>query len=378
MNKRIKIIHIVEKLGGGYGRLITNLVKEQIKDQKLRVSIGLKTAEPHYYREILNGGIIIKKFNGFKELVSLMRENDIIHLHALSPKICFATIIAKKPCVYTIHGRRGATKSIKEAVKSGKVSLKGVNRLLKRFFVYSLYPRLFVNKCTIVSNYMKREAMRLNRIPEKKIVVIPNGITIENLNSSYQPEAIKKEFGISNEEYIVGTVTRSAFTKRNDRLILFFKEFKELFPHIPVKLLVIGEIEENIKKYAEDLRIDKDIIFAGFQENVYNFYPVMDIFILPSQNEAFSLVTIEAMAFKIPVFVFSDSGGAVEVVNESGGGVIVKNEKEMAEKIAELIGNKEKRKMIGHQGYNYVKEHWDIQKISPQYKLVYETIMGAE
>ena len=104
----------------------------------------------------------------------------------------------------------------------------------------------------------------------------------------------------------------------------------------------------------------------------------MDVFILFSQKEAFSLATVEAMATKVPVFVFSDSGGAAEVVRESGGGVIVKDEEEMIMKIAELLEDKERRKIIGKQGHTYVKEHWDIKKVVSQYKSLYKLVLEGK
>jgi glycosyltransferase involved in cell wall biosynthesis len=96
----------------------------------------------------------------------------------------------------------------------------------------------------------------------------------------------------------------------------------------------------------------------------------MDVFILPSEGEPFGITLLEASYCKLPIIVFEDGGGAVEVARKIGG-IIVKNEEELGEKLKELYLNLQKRKYIGEKGYKCVTTYFPMEKIAQKYKELY-------
>jgi glycosyltransferase involved in cell wall biosynthesis len=92
-------------------------------------------------------------------------------------------------------------------------------------------------------------------------------------------------------------------------------------------------------------------------------FNALDIFVLPSNNESFGIVFLEAWSCKKPV-IGSAIGAVRDVIRENVDGLLMEpnNKDSLADKISSLIVSKELRTSMGEKGYNKVKENytWDI------------------
>jgi glycosyltransferase involved in cell wall biosynthesis len=78
-------------------------------------------------------------------------------------------------------------------------------------------------------------------------------------------------------------------------------------------------------------------MFAGHRNDIQRYYPAFDAFILPSANEAFGLVVMEAYAAGRTTLVFKDGGGAAELVSQCESDMIAGNPTHLALLIDQLI-----------------------------------------
>ena len=94
-----------------------------------------------------------------------------------------------------------------------------------------------------------------------------------------------------------------------------------------------------------------------------NEYKRADIFVFPTYNDAFPLVILEAMQFGLPV-VSTHEGSIPEIIidNETGFIVEKKRPKILAEKIAILLKDKNRREVMGNNGYNRFMEEFTLEK----------------
>ncbi|SEL25274.1 glycosyltransferase [Parapedobacter koreensis] len=74
-----------------------------------------------------------------------------------------------------------------------------------------------------------------------------------------------------------------------------------------------GEYYENLTKYIEQNNLEKVVRFIGFKNNLKDLYANADLTLVCSKNEGMGRVTIESMAFKVPVLAY-DSGGTSELI----------------------------------------------------------------
>lgn len=111
-------------------------------------------------------------------------------------------------------------------------------------------------------------------------------------------------------------------------------------------------LKEELINYIRDKKLNETIQLLGQVDDMDNFYSGLDIFVLPSiQPEPFGLVVIEAMRAGLPV-IATNHGGPVEIISEGVDGYLVDytSAEQMANRIMELLDDKEKREYMGKKG----------------------------
>lgn len=211
---------------------------------------------------------------------------------------------------------------------------------------------------------------------KQEIYITPFGVDIEkfkNLNLE------KKE-----NKIIIGIVKTLESKYGIEYLIRAIKELekiieKEIFEKIEVKIYGKGSLKEKLKKLSRELNVEGKIKFEGFILNaeVPKVMNEMDIFVVPSLDESFGVVAVEAMACEVPVIVSEAEGLKEVVVNNVTGFITFKRDyKAIAEKIKILIKDNELRKNMGNAGRKRVIELYDWNNNVKNMIKVYEKIIG--
>jgi glycosyltransferase involved in cell wall biosynthesis len=102
-----------------------------------------------------------------------------------------------------------------------------------------------------------------------------------------------------------------------------------------------GKLLSTFMDLAGELEVSGRCIFYGEikPENIQDFYSKLDFYILPSRDETFGVVVIEAMACGLPV-IATKCGGPEEIISKESGILIEKeNPEELAQAIRFVAGN---------------------------------------
>jgi len=112
--------------------------------------------------------------------------------------------------------------------------------------------------------------------------------------------------------------------------------------------------------------------------NIEQLISGADLLLLPSENESFGLVALEAMACEVPVVV-SNVGGLPEVVTEGVDGFLVepRNVQKMAERSLEILSDDAVRKQMGKRARKSARARFCSSKIIPQYEAYYRKILAS-
>jgi glycosyltransferase involved in cell wall biosynthesis len=102
--------------------------------------------------------------------------------------------------------------------------------------------------------------------------------------------------------------------------------------------------------------------------------PLADVFFLPSRQESFGLVALEAMSAGVPV-VASNIGGLPEVVEDGVTGFLHDPDDELAlsSSIEKLLGNDRLRARMGRAARRHARASFDIADAVDRYQAVYES-----
>ena len=121
------------------------------------------------------------------------------------------------------------------------------------------------------------------------------------------------------------------------------------------------ELKEMVRQFG----LEEAVVFAGYQENIPEVMRAFDIFVMPSRQEAFGLVAIEAMAMECPILI-SSGGSSEEIVGSPGSGefgltVRPDDAFDLQNQLRFLIDHPIERVQMGQRGRQHVKANYDRQ-----------------
>lgn len=192
-------------------------------------------------------------------------------------------------------------------------------------------------KIIAVSQSTKEDLLSILKIPEDKIVVIPEGVEDRYCPQSIDiQEIIKKRYKI-NEDFIF-TLSTLEPRKNQARLIKAFKLVKKDYPNLQ---LIIG----GRTGWGEILEEVEGVSMPGYipDADLPGLYSACLAFVLPSIYEGFGLPPLQAMACGAAVAV-SDISSLPEVVGEAGVLFDPESVESIAAGIIEAIKNRNKLK----------------------------------
>ena len=121
---------------------------------------------------------------------------------------------------------------------------------------------------------------------------------------------------------VLGVVGRLSAEKGHRFLIAAMPEILAQEPHTQLLVVGSGPLEAGLRAQVEALGLTEHVQFLGHMQDVQDAFSRMDVLIVPSLSEAFSLVTVEGMVMQLPV-VGSRIGGIAEIVVAGETGLLV-------------------------------------------------------
>ena len=177
-----------------------------------------------------------------------------------------------------------------------------------------------------VSSSLKKYAVSLG-INEDKILVVGNGVDLEKFKPVEKKQA-REELGIQHTTKVIITVGALVERKGFHRIIEILPTLINRHPDI-LYLVVGGASAEGdwtlrLKQQVEELELNSYVRFLGPipPDELKYILSASDLFVLPTSNEGWANVLLEAMACGLPI-VTTDVGGNAEVVSRSELGAII-------------------------------------------------------
>ncbi len=255
----------------------------------------------------------------------------------LSSDLKAAGIAAKLAGVKNIIYRRGSAIAIR-------------NTILNRYLFKNVITQVIANSEETSRTITLRNN---NLIDENRINVIYNGIELEKYNDEKFETVYKRKEG----EIIIGNAGRLSEEKGQIYLLQLARILKDKGYKFRILIAGTGKLEARLQKAARQLKVEDEIVFLGFVDNIRRFNQSIDIFILTSLYEGFGYVLVEAMAEKKPVVAF-DIRSSAEIVKNNVSGFLVEslNVDALSQKVEELIKNSDLRIKMGKEGRKRVEE----------------------
>jgi len=229
--------------------------------------------------------------------------------------------------------------------------------------IYLTYQYILKNSNAIIACTNLEKDYYVNYGVEKNnIHIIPPGIE-PNIYEKPNVEQFKQNYKISKNAPILLFMARRSFEKGFIQCIFALKTLIKKFKDI--KLLIAGSMTRDYQLFYNKLptEIKSHIIDLGIivgQKKV-DAIASCDVFIMPSLDDAFGIVYLEAWLFKKPVIGASE-GNVAGLIDNGKNGYLVpfKNIKNLASKIELLLMDKSKRENLGNNGYNKLMNNYTL------------------
>jgi glycosyltransferase involved in cell wall biosynthesis len=376
----VNITHFVETLNrGGLERVVIDLIRAQ-KEAGYRCQVICLFEVGSQAPELIELGVPVVSCDKRRGLDirailrarKFMRSHatEILHTHnAISHY--YAVLASRglplRRVVNTRHGM-GVTRAV--AQRDSRSRSWRDNRLEWLYGKSMAFTDVVATVCEIAQH----EFAQRPDIPSKKVVAVPNGIRVDTFQptSGEARQRLRSVLGLPSGTRVLGFVGRLTWAKDHATLIRAFHRVQEQLPESALVLIGDGPLKAELTELAAAEGIADQVLFLGDRSDIHELLPGLDLFVMSSVTEGYSITLLEACAAGLPI-VATKVGGNAEIVREGVNGHLV-NEREpagLADAIIALLADSERAKAMGQAGRDWVLDQGSFQTMARRYASIY-------
>lgn len=326
--------------------------------------------------KILRKPSLMQDIKSLARLIKIMRNENIECIYSINPKIGLLAALSGRltRIPIRVHIFTGQVWAAKEGF--GRFFYKSIDKLIAH----------------LVSQVLADSKSQLDFLKKEGVVVANQGtvlgsgsvcgIDFKRFQADLNERVKTRDYlKVTKESVLLLFLGRITLDKGVlDLLDAFLLVQEKIGRTKDVQLLFVGPDEgcaQLIQDRIGQSECKKNITILPETENPGNFYNASDIFCLPSYREGFGMVVLEAACYKIPTVGSKIYGLSDSIVDgETGLLHIVKDPKDLSEKLEALILNDNYRKELGENSYSRVKSEFQqerfIQLFMENHKKIYK------
>ena len=324
-------------------------VEDQLKQRGIRYQI----VKPH-------GFLSIPYYWQVYQL--LKRENvALVHAHLLGSTLTFSilTLLARLPLIATLHGRVDINPNERFVAIKQKIMRMGVNKLIA------------------VSRDLAAYVEQRGLFPANAIDVIYNGVDHQRYQQ-HRAGALRAQLNIPEDGFLIGSLGNIRPAKNYETLIDAVRLLNNPRLHFVIAGHQKKDLMEKLNAQMLALGVVGQIHFIGFYDNTPEFLAQMDLFVLSSSSEGFSIATIEAMASHLPV-IATRCGGPEEILKHNLTGYLVPicAPAELAAAINYVLSHPKEAESMAKAGYEHMRSTFSLDAMLCAYKKHYTRLVSV-
>lgn len=240
-------------------------------------------------------------------------------------------------------------------------------RRLHRRFYYALLTRLerriYSNPKIALAAVSQRTASLLNDYFHRQdVAVIPNAVDTAQFSPSarltLRAEARARR-GFREDDFVLLLIGNDWRVKGLETLL----RAASVLPALPLQILIVGsESPQLFQRFADELGVLRSCRFEPSRQEVLDFYGAADLYVSPTEEDAFALPPLEAMACGLPVITSTHNGGS-QIITEDVDGFVLPDphdSQRLARLLEELLHDRDRRQRVGEAAAKKAAEWtWD-------------------
>lgn len=321
-----------------------------------------------HHVDINRNPLSLSNFKAYKELVNLIREENIDYIHCNTPVGGLLGRLVGKKCkvkkiVYQAHGfhfYKGAP-------------------LLNWILYYPVEKWLAHYTDVLITINSEDFELAKNKMKFRKggkVYYVPGvGIDLSQYDLPENTREIKrKELGLSDSDVALISVGELNVNKNNKVIIGALANLENRNVHY--FLCGVGPCEKELKELTQKNGLIEQVHFLGYRTDIKELLRAADIFVMPSIREGLSRSIMEAMASGLPCIV-SKIRGNVDLIEDSINGYCVSpiNSSELKDRISDLVGHEITRNIMREENLRRI-ENFKFEKVEREVKNIYSENFG--
>ena len=363
--------------GGGTAertfQISRSLVKAGIECTVLTTDLGL-TAERIKALDGVNVialTCLLKRFYiprfSYSEIKKIVEVADIVHLMG------HWTFI--NALVYFIAHRLDKSYVVCPA---GALPIYGRSKFIKKLYNWAIGSKIIRN----ANGHIAIAVNEINQFQDygvevNKISIIPNGINVEDFQAT-DAAGFRKKYGLDKKSFIM-FMGRLNSIKGPDLLLRAFCNVKDKFSNFHLVFAgpdggMLSDLKDMVVEFSASDRVHFLGYLVGADKS--QAYHAADLLVIPSRQEAMSIVVLEAGITGTPVLL-TDQCGFNDVASIGGGQVVPASVDGLQNGLIEILRNPAQLKLYGVNLKEYVYKHFTWDSVISKYLKLYRQILNA-
>ena len=287
------------------------------------------------------------------------QRSDVIvaHLYGSAVYASLAGMLLSVPVVSVLHGH---------------TDVEGAGRLSS---VKAALVRRGSRKVVFVSQRLQEHLEPRLRLAESQGIVIPNGVDTERFRPG-RDRALRAELGLAEETALVGAIGNVRAPKAYEVLLraarIAIDRSRQW--HFVIAGECANDLGRQLGQLSRALGIERHVTFLGLRPDVARILNNLDVFVLSSHTEGFSIACIEAMACGVPV-VATRSGGPEQILEGEAGILVPTGDPDaLASAIERVISSKDLAATLTARAMQRVQDRYSLAAMISGYEELLERV----
>jgi glycosyltransferase involved in cell wall biosynthesis len=220
-------------------------------------------------------------------------------------------------------------------------------------------------------------------ILSEKIRLIPNSVDTRRFVpvKSGEKIALRKKLNLPQNITIAIYTGRLVSYKGLPLLLKVWDDIRRKHENVLLILagtggLDIHNCEEVLREYVKANRLENQVVFTGALQNVPEYLQASDLFVFPTENDAFPSSIVEAMACGLPV-VSTPVGAIKTIITNGKTGLLIQpgNAEHLYQALDVILSNKEMASHLGKAAYQSVQALYSAEIVSKKYLTLFQSLI---
>ncbi|MHC4107918.1 MAG: glycosyltransferase family 4 protein [Planctomycetota bacterium] len=303
----------------------------------------------------------------YRDLRKIIRnwKPDVVHTHSSKAGILgrFAAWKQRVPCiVHTIHGLPFHPYESK-----------------LRNAIYIMAERAAAKRCHVligVAQAMCDQALAVGIGRPQQYKMVHSGIEVERyLHPDCSRDDMRRQLGVTNDDYVLGTVSRLTELKGHDDLLDALGPLMAEQPRL--KLLWVGDgwWRDRLLDRVRHMGLAGRVIHTGLvpPEAIPKYLAAMDALAHPSYREGLPRAVVQALLSAVAVIVYDVDGASEVCVDGEVGRLVAPGDREgLRQAVAWMMGHPKERQAMGSRGREMCRDRFSASRMIEQLESIYE------